>query len=157
MWWHTRRNQILSSGETDESIQIGGVVSSVDYWQPRFAHHGSNGSNAWYTMFRGSLESAGYPLHSPVSPLLPLPCVTVCHPISNGHFVWEPRPFFCPSETFCERLTRAPDFYAAWCRRSLQTLLSGYEFCETIGSVTVMLILPKLCILLAPFRWNSEQ
>jgi hypothetical protein len=45
---------------------------------------GSNGSNAGYTMFRGSVKSTGYSLHSPVSPSLPLPCVTVCHHISNG-------------------------------------------------------------------------
>jgi len=38
MWWHTRRNQISSFGETDESIKIGGGVSSVDYWQSRGAH-----------------------------------------------------------------------------------------------------------------------
>jgi hypothetical protein len=43
-----------------------------------------SGSNAGYTMFRGSVKSTGYPLHSPVSPSLPLPCVTVCHHISNG-------------------------------------------------------------------------
>jgi hypothetical protein len=30
-----------------------------------------SGSNAGYTMFRGSVKSTGYPLHSPVSPLLP--------------------------------------------------------------------------------------
>jgi hypothetical protein len=35
-----------------------------------------SGSNAGYTMFRGSVKSPGYPLHSPVSPSLPLPCVT---------------------------------------------------------------------------------
>ena len=40
-------------------------------------------SNAGYTMFRGSVKSTGYPLHSPVSPSLPLPCVTVCHHIST--------------------------------------------------------------------------
>ena len=40
-------------------------------------------SNAGYTTFRGS-ESTGYPLHSPVSPSLPLPCVTVCHQVSNA-------------------------------------------------------------------------
>ena len=45
---------------------------------------GSNGSNAGYTMFRGSVKSTGYPLHSPVSPSLPLPDVTVCHHISTG-------------------------------------------------------------------------
>jgi hypothetical protein len=38
-----------------------------------------SGSNAGCTMFR-------YPLHSPVSPSLPLPCVTVCHHISTGHY-----------------------------------------------------------------------
>ena len=43
-----------------------------------------SGSNAGYTMFRGSVKSTGYPLHSPVSPSLPLPCVIVCHHISTG-------------------------------------------------------------------------
>jgi hypothetical protein len=41
-------------------------------------------SNAGYTMFRGSVKGTGYPLHSPVFPSLPLPCVTVCHHISTG-------------------------------------------------------------------------
>ena len=43
-----------------------------------------SGSNAGYTMFRASVKSTGYPLHSPVSPSLPLPCGTVCHHISTG-------------------------------------------------------------------------
>jgi hypothetical protein len=43
-----------------------------------------SGSNAGYTMFRGSVKSTGYPLHSPVSSSLPLPCVTACHHISTG-------------------------------------------------------------------------
>ena len=42
-------------------------------------------SNAGYTMFRGSVKGTGNPLHSPVSPSLPLPCVTVCHHISTGN------------------------------------------------------------------------
>ena len=45
------------------------------------------GSNAGYTTFRGSVKSIGYPLHSPVSPSLPLPCVTVCHHISTGLYL----------------------------------------------------------------------
>ena len=45
-----------------------------------------SGSNAGYTMFRGSVKRTGYPLHSPVSPSLPLPCVTVCHHISTGDY-----------------------------------------------------------------------
>jgi hypothetical protein len=42
-----------------------------------------SGSNAGYTMFRGSVKSTGYPLHSPVSPSLPFSCV-VCHHVSAG-------------------------------------------------------------------------
>jgi len=43
-------------------------------------------SNAEYTMFRGSVKGTGYPLYSPVSPSLLLPCVTVCHHISTGFY-----------------------------------------------------------------------
>jgi len=32
-----------------------------------------SGSNAGYTVFRGSVKSTGYPLHSPVPSSLPLP------------------------------------------------------------------------------------
>jgi len=46
-------------------------------------------SNAGYTMFRGSVKGTGYPLHSPVSPSLPLPCVTVCHHISTGVYQYQ--------------------------------------------------------------------
>jgi len=45
-----------------------------------------SGSYAGYTMFRGSVKSTGYPLHSPVSPSLPHPCVTVCHHISTEFY-----------------------------------------------------------------------
>ena len=41
-------------------------------------------SNAGYTVFRGSVKSTGYPFHSPFSPSIPLPCVTVC----ISHFNW---------------------------------------------------------------------
>ena len=45
-----------------------------------------SGSNARYTVFRGSVKSTGYPLHSPISPSLPLPCIitTVSVVISTG-------------------------------------------------------------------------
>jgi len=43
-----------------------------------------SGSNAEYTMFRGTVKSTGYPLHSSVSASLPLPYFTVCHHISMG-------------------------------------------------------------------------
>ena len=43
-----------------------------------------SGSNAGYAMLRSSVKGTGYPLHSSVSPSLPLPCVNVCHRISTG-------------------------------------------------------------------------
>ena len=43
-----------------------------------------SGSNAGYTTFRGSVKSTGHPHHLPVSPSLPLPCLTVRHHISTG-------------------------------------------------------------------------
>ena len=44
-----------------------------------------SGSNAGYAMFRGSVKGTGYyPLHLPVSPSLPLLCVTACHHVSTG-------------------------------------------------------------------------
>ena len=46
-----------------------------------------SGSNAGYTMFRGSVKGTGYPLHSSVSPSLPLSCVTACHHISTGLYL----------------------------------------------------------------------
>jgi hypothetical protein len=42
-----------------------------------------SGSNAGYIIFRSNVKGTGYPLHSPVSPLHPLPCVTVCHHVST--------------------------------------------------------------------------
>jgi hypothetical protein len=51
-----------------------------------------SGSNAGYTMFRDSVKSTGYPLHSPLFPSLSLPCVTVCHHISTGLYS-HPHPF----------------------------------------------------------------
>ena len=47
-----------------------------------------SGSNAGYTIFRGSVKSTCYPLHSPVSPSPPLPCVTVCQHILTNTRDW---------------------------------------------------------------------
>ena len=43
-----------------------------------------SGSNAGYTMFRGSVKGTGYPLHSPFSPFTSPP---VRHPVPS-HFSW---------------------------------------------------------------------
>ena len=56
-----------------------------------------SGNNAGYTMLRGSVKNTGYPLRSPVSPSIPLPCVTVCHHFSTGLFnmyIWTVPPMY---------------------------------------------------------------
>ena len=62
-----------------------GGVSSVDCWPAEVC--AISGSNAGYTVFRGSVKGNGYPSHSPVSPSLPLPRVTVCHHISTAIYL----------------------------------------------------------------------
>ena len=77
------------SAKMDESIYIGRWASVQSTTGSRGVR--INVSNAGYTMFRGSVKCTGYPLHSPVSPSLPLPCVTVCHHISTGlYFIFPP-------------------------------------------------------------------
>jgi hypothetical protein len=55
------------------------VQSTTGSWGVRIS-----GINAGYTKFQGSVKGTGYLLHSPVSPSLPLPCVTMCHRVSTG-------------------------------------------------------------------------
>ena len=69
----------LSAKQTSPFKLVGASVQSTT--GSRGVH--ISGSDARYTKFWGSVESTGYPLHSPVSPSLPLPCV-VCHHISTG-------------------------------------------------------------------------
>jgi len=77
---HTETRFNLSAKRTSPFKSAGASVLSTT---------GSRGvcissSNAGYAMFRGSAKDTGYPLHSPVSPSLPLPCVSMCQDISNG-------------------------------------------------------------------------
>jgi hypothetical protein len=70
----------LSTKRTSQFKSAGASVQSTT---------GSRGvrisvSNAGYTMFRGSVKSTGYQLHSPVSPSLPPP---VRHRVPSG-FNW---------------------------------------------------------------------
>ena len=47
-------------------------------------------------MFRGSVKGTGYPFYSPVSPSLPLPCVTICHHVSTGLYCVMPLDLHTP-------------------------------------------------------------
>ena len=78
----------LSAKRTSPFKSAGGLVQSTT-GSRGVRISGSNGTNAGYTMFRCGVKGTGYPLHSPVSPSLPLPCVTVCYHVSTGlyHYV----------------------------------------------------------------------
>ena len=82
----------LSAKRTSPFKSLGALVQSTIVSRGTcMCISGSNGSNAGYTIFQGSVKSTVYLLHSPVSPSLPLPCVTVCHHISTGVY-WGKRP-----------------------------------------------------------------
>ena len=69
---HSETRFRLSAKRTCPFKSVGASVQSTT--GSRDVH--ISGSNAGYTMFRGSVKGTGYPLHSPVSTSLPLPCVT---------------------------------------------------------------------------------
>jgi len=80
---HAETRFRLSAKRTSPFKSAGASVpSTTGRWGVRIS-----GSNAGYTMFRGSVKGTGYPLYSPVSPSLPLPCVTVCHHISTAVYL----------------------------------------------------------------------
>ena len=80
MWWRAETTFRRSTKRTSPFKSAGASVqSTTGSWGVRI-----RGRNAGYTMFRGSVESTGHPLHSPDSPSLPFLCVTVCYHISAG-------------------------------------------------------------------------
>ena len=70
----------LSTKLTSPFKWVGASIQSTEVCESAFIV----GSNVGYIMLRGSVKGNGYPLHSSVSPSLPLPCFTVCHHISTG-------------------------------------------------------------------------
>jgi len=71
MWWHTHRNQISSFARNGPSpFKSAGGRQSSRLLAAEVC--GISGSNAGYTMFRGSVKGTGYPLHSPVHLNLPV-------------------------------------------------------------------------------------
>jgi hypothetical protein len=66
-----------------KSARVGGF-SSVDYWQASCAHQPAGFVLSCKPAFCSHVTLTGYPFHLLVSPSLLLPCVTVCHNISNA-------------------------------------------------------------------------
>jgi hypothetical protein len=90
MWWHTRRNQILSFHETDESIYIGGGVSSVDYWKASCTHQPAKFVLLVQACVLQSCDAYWLPTPSSCFPFTSPP---VRHSVPS-HFNWTLRPHY---------------------------------------------------------------
>jgi len=94
----------LRNGRVHLNRRGASVQSTTGSWGVR-----NSGSNAGCTMFRGSVKGTDYPLHSPVSPSLPILCVTVCHHISTGLYQGY---LLAGKDDRCVGLTALPSSYA---------------------------------------------
>ena len=61
-------------GQVCHCLNLQQQITDHKYW--KLTHYRSNGGEV-------ECKSTGYPLHSNVSPSIPLPCVTVCHHVST--------------------------------------------------------------------------
>jgi hypothetical protein len=77
-----------------------------------------SGSNAGCTLFRGSVKSNGYPLHSSFFLSLPLPCVTVCHHISTGLYLMSLRRVKLPMCDSNHSFQSSAEVNSDWCNIS---------------------------------------
>jgi len=73
-----QRNGLVHLNRRRASVQ-----SITGSWGVRIS-----GSNVGYTILRDSVKGTGYSLHSPVSSSLSILCVTVCHYISTGVYLY---------------------------------------------------------------------
>ena len=113
MWWHTHTQKQDFIFRRNRRVQLNRRGASV---QSTTGSRGVriSGSNAGYTMFRGGVKGIGYPLYLPVSPSLPLPCITVCHHVSTGlyhiSFLSRSRDFFvlCTTHDGCDAYPFCP-------------------------------------------------
>ena len=105
-----------------------------------------SGSNAGYTIFRSSVKSTGYTIHSPVSPSLSLPCVSVCHHVATGLYdklvihQWDTQ-YLCPNYIYLGN-----SHYGADCFLRRYLCLS-YSTTSNIVSFTVFTQDPLDCAL----------
>jgi len=133
MWWHTRRNQISSFGETASPFKSAGVSvqSTTDSRGVRIS-----GSNVGYTMFQRSVKGTGYPLHSTVSLSIPLQCVTMCQHISTGLY------------------QNSHNFPCTYTMTTNHPLTKLRQFCYTLEKVKMWKYdFMQLC---TPWWWTSE-
>ena len=121
-----------------------------------------SGTNAGYTMFRGSVKGTGYPLHSPVSPSLLFPCFTVCHHISTGLYVYR-WPYVCMDWSKSIRTRAGKNRLTNVWFCSSATACAKFFLRQTLRNVTIALIMECLrrmkCLILAvwsgPALWGT--
>ena len=102
IWWHMRRNQI-SSFRRNVRVHLNRQGASVQSTTGSRVV-GISGSNAGYTIFRGSVKSTGYPLHSPVSSSLP----PLLRHRTPSHFNWTVPNMQCACAVLYCHLCHAP-------------------------------------------------
>jgi hypothetical protein len=78
-------------------------------------------------------KTTGYPLHSPVFPSLPLPCVTVCHQVSTALYHMKP---VTPSRKCCIMLNILLVVYSTvilmcFCLGKVHFVTCSHSFCWT--------------------------
>jgi hypothetical protein len=96
MWWHTRKNQFSSFGQTDEPICIGaggggGGVSSFDYWQASCAHQPAGFVLLVQACVLQSCDANWLPTTFSCFPFTSPPVRHQCHHISNAVYHGAPR------------------------------------------------------------------
>jgi len=83
-----------------------------------------SGSNAGYTMFRGSVKSTAYPLHSPVSPSLSLSCaITFQLDSTNLPCVtsWKSEDIYTAVEAWYHSVTLIDETVSVWSKDPART------------------------------------
>ena len=99
-----------------------------------------SGSNAGYTMLRGSVKSTGYPLHSPVSPSLPS-CASLCAIRFQKHSAiyryitrLASNKIFSPSKKYIGEVGQAKDLSAPLYEEWLGLRMLEYLYGKRFGS-----------------------
>jgi len=132
MWWHTRRNHISSFSETDiVHLNRPGRWGGGQFSRLLVVEVCASAVVMVVMLDTPCSEieckTTGYPLHSHVSPSLPLPCVTVCHQVSTELYLLRASP---RSETEVRSLCSATRLRSASCVAGKLTTLQGRDKCR---------------------------
>jgi len=133
MWWHTRRNQI-SSFARNGPVHLNRSGGGRQFSRLLEAEVcGISGSNAGYTVLRGSVKGTGYPLHSPVSPFTSPP---VRHRVPS-HFNWALPSSVLTESVYPLQTAGITPYILASCTIGSDALSPSYPFRYRFGGMGV--------------------